>query len=154
MAAITSAAQAAIAAAAPGESKQNTLYNKIQSLTDLTHSSGDGPFWHAVQMVIGFYTEHPETSVLTEAQVSDKWFWLIWDLFQWRWGKEKLLSLFPWWEFTYNTGSHYAIVPAEYVCPAETMKIAETTLRQPTYHSMYCVPNNSHKVSHTTRVVR
>ena len=148
MAAITSAAQAAIAAAAPGESKENTLYNKIRSLADLTHSSGDGPFWHALQTVIGFYTQHPHTSGLTEAQVSDKWFWLPLDLFEWRWGKEKLLPLFPWWEFTHNTGSHYAIVSAEYACPAETIAIAETTLRQPTYHNMYSVPNNSHKVTY------
>ena len=141
MAAITSAAQAAIAAAAPGESKENTLYNKIRSLADLTHSSGDGPFWHAIQTVIGFYTQHPHTSGLTEAQVSDKWFWLPLDLFEWRWGKEKLLSLFPWWEFTHNTGSHYTIVPDEYVCPAERWKTCETTLRQPTYHTMYNVPD-------------
>ena len=146
MAAITSAAAAAIAAAFPGESKENTLHNKINALKTICDHTNKG-FLEAVDTVVYMYTIHPGTSSLTEEQVLDKMFLLPIDLLQWRW-KKQLEKLFPWWEFTHNTVGHYTIEPAEYICPKERWEICKTTLRQPTFHTMYNLPNNSDKITY------
>ena len=148
MAAITSAAQAAIAAAdpSPGESKENTLRNKTQALVQ--NMNGEiGAFWKAALWASSFYHNHPLTTTLTDDQVSDWKFWLPMDLFEWRWAK-KIRELFPWWQFTHNTDGHYIIVPAEYVPPKERWEQCEATLRQPTYHTMYNLPNDGKRITY------
>ena len=148
MAAITSAAQAAIAAAdtSPGESKENTLRNKTQALVQ-NMNGRTGAFWKAAFWASGFYHNHLLTTTLTNDQVSDWKFWLPMDLFEWRWAK-KIRELFPWWNFTHNTDGHYMIVPAEYVDPQERWEQCEATLRQPTYHTMYNLPNDENKITY------
>uniref|UniRef100_A0A6C0CR54 Uncharacterized protein n=1 Tax=viral metagenome TaxID=1070528 RepID=A0A6C0CR54_9ZZZZ len=148
MASITSAAQAVIAAAdaSPGESKENTLLNKARALVQNIDGQ-TGPFCKAAEDVVYFYNLHLLTIILTEHQVSDWKFWLPMDLFEWRWADE-IRELFPWWEFTYNTEGHYAIEPAEYVDPGERWKLCESTLRQPTFHTMYNLPNDEKKITY------
>ena len=148
MAAITSAAQAAIAAAdpSPGESKENTLRNKTQALVQNMNGQ-TGAFWKAALWASSYYHNHPLTTTLTDDQVSDWKFWLPMDLFEWRWAK-KIRELFPWWQFTHNTDGHYMIVPAEYVPPKERWEQCEVTLRQPTYHTMYNLPNDEKKITY------
>ena len=148
MAAITSSARAAIAAAdnSPGESKENTLRNKTQALVQ--NMNGEiGAFWKAALWASSYYHNHPLTTTLTDDQVSDWKFWLPMDLFEWRWAK-KIRELFPWWNFTHNTDGHYMILPAEYVPPKERWKQCEATLRQPTYHTMYNLPNDEKKITY------
>lgn len=146
MAAITSAAAAAIAAASPGESKHNNLLNKTQSIIQ-NMAACDGAFWEAALLAASFYHNHPLTTSLTEEEVHDWRFWLPMDLFEWRW-KSDIQELFPWWEFTHTAPGHYAIEPDEYICPKETWEICKTTLRQPTFHTMYNLPNNSDKITY------
>lgn len=146
MAAITSAAQAAIAAASPGESKENTLHNKINALKTICDHSNQG-FQEAVETVIYLYTIHPLTQSIAEEQVIDEMFLLPIDFLQWRW-KEELEKLFPWWVFNYNSDGHYSIVPAEYVPPKERWKQCEATLREPTFHTMYNLPNDNDKITY------
>ena len=69
------------------------------------------------------------------------------DLFEWRWAK-KIRELSPWWQFTHNTEGHYTISPAEYVDPEERWEQCEVTLRQPTYHTMYNLPNDSESITY------
>ena len=45
----------------------------------------------------------------------------------------------------HNTDGHYMIVPAEYVPPKERWEQCEATLRQPTYHTMYNLPNDGNE---------
>lgn len=146
MSAITSAAQAAISASSHGESKENSFRNKIQALVQNINGQ-TGPFWKAALRAASYYQNHPLTTTLTEQQVSDWKFWIIWDLFQWRWA-DKLRELFPWWNFTYNTDGHYTISPPEYVCPEEIWKQCENTLRQPTFNTMYSLPNDEKKITY------
>lgn len=124
-----------------GKSKENTLNNKIWSLIRYTDVS-DVDFWKAAQVVVAVYTVHPNTSMLTEMQIlalsEDKWFWIVIDLFEWRW-KKKIQDIFPWWEFTHNTGSHYMIEPEVYECPEETWKNSELLI-MPLHHIMYNIP--------------
>lgn len=148
MASITSAAQAAIAAAdtSPGESKENTLRNKTQALVQ-NMDGQTGPFWKAALYAVYFYNIHLQSSYLTEEEVDDTYFWLPLDLFEWRW-KKKIQELFPWWSFTHNTNGHYIIEPAEFVPPEETWMQCEATLRQPTFNTMYNLPDNSEKITY------
>ena len=146
MAAITSAAQAAIAAASPGESKENTFHNKINALKTICDHSNKG-FQEAVETVIYLYTIHPGTSSLTEEDGLDEMFWLPFDLLQWRW-KQELEKLFPWWVFNYNSDGHYSIVPAEYVPPKERWEQCEATLREATFHTMYNLPNDNDTITY------
>ena len=108
---------AAVAAAGggEGESKENTLHNKTQSLIQNMEGK-EGAFWEAALYATYFYHIHPLTTSLTEGDVTDWRFWLPMDLFEWRW-KREIQELFPWWEFTHNTDGHYGIEPAEYICP-------------------------------------
>ena len=148
MAAITSAAQAAIAAADPssGESKENTLRNKTQTLIQNMNGETEA-FWEAALLASSFYHNHLLTTTLTDDQVSDWKFWLPMDLFEWRWAK-KIRELSPWWQFTHNTEGHYTISPAEYVDPQERWEQCEATLRQPTHHTMYNLPNDSESITY------
>ena len=146
MAAITSAAQAAIAAASPGESKENTFHNKINALKTICDHSNKG-FQEAVETAIYLYTIHPGTSNLTEEQVLDEMVFLPFDLLEWRW-KQELEKLFPWWVFNYNSDGHYSIVPAEYVPPKERWEQCEATLREPTFHTMYNLPNDNETITY------
>ena len=109
--------------------------------------SKEGAFWEAAQYITYFYHIHPLTRILTEGDVTDWRFWLPMDLFEWRW-KSEIEELFPLWEFTHNTDGHYVIEPAEYICPEERWEICKTTLRQPTFHTMYNLPNNSDKITY------
>lgn len=142
------AAMAAIAAAVggEGESKENTLLNKTQTLIQNMEGK-EGAFWEAALYATYFYHIHPLTRNLTEREVTDWRFWLPMDLFEWRWKKE-IKELFPWWEFTHNTDGHYVMEPDEYICPEERWKVCETTLRQPTFHTMYNLPNNHKKITY------
>ena len=106
-----------------------------------------GAFWKAALWASSYYHNHPLTTTLTDDQVSDWKFWLPMDLFEWRWAK-KIRELFPWWQFTHNTDGHYMIVPAEYVDPEERWKLCESTLRQPTFHTMYNLPNDEEKITY------
>ena len=148
MAAISSAAQAAIAAANPssGESKENTLQNKINALKTICNHSNKG-FQEAIDTVTYLYTNHPGTSSLTEEHILDEMFWLAMDLFEWRWLRE-LLQLFPWWSVSCNTDGHYMIVPAVYVPPNERWEQCESTLREPTFHRMYNLPNDNKTITY------
>ena len=129
-----------------GESKDNTLSNKIRALRDILelspHAKHDEiAFFKAVEKVVNAYTQHPDTSTLKESQISSKmWFWLLMDLFEWRW-KSKIKDLFPWWQFIHNTLDHYTIEPKEYICPEERLKMVETSHNDPAYHTIYNVPD-------------
>ena len=148
MAAITSSAQAAIAAAdnSPGESKENTLRNKTQALVQNMNEETEA-FWKAALLASSFYHNHLLTTTLTDDQVSDWKFWLPMDLFEWRWAK-KIRELSPCWQFTHNTEGHYTISPAEYVDPEERWELCESTLRQPTFHTMYNLPNDEKRITY------
>lgn len=123
-----------------GESKENTLSNKIRALSDIQEQD-DSAFCKAVEKVVNAYTEHRDTTTLKESQISFKmWFWLVMDLFEWRW-KSKIKNLFPWWHFTHNTQDHYTIEPKEYICPEERLKMVETSYNDPVYHTIYNVPD-------------
>jgi len=142
----TAAMTAIDAATGEGESKENTLLNKTQTLIQNVEGK-EGAFWEAALYAANFYNSHPLTTSLTEGEVTDWRFWLPMDLFEWRW-KSEIEELFPWWEFTHNTDGHYTIVPAEYVCPEERWKNCETALRQATFHTMYNLPNNSKNITY------
>ena len=146
MASITSSAQAAIAAAYPGESNENTLRNKTQTLVQNMNGETEA-FWKAALLASSFYHNHLLTTTLTDDQVPDWKFWLPMDLFEWRWAK-KIRELSPGWQFTHNTEGHYTITPPEYVDPEERWGQCKATLRQPTYHTLYNLPNDSESITY------
>ena len=146
MATITSAAEAAIAAASPGESKENTLLNKTQALIQ-NMGGKEGAFREASLQVASFYHLHPLTISLTEGEVPDWRFWLPIDLFEWRWW-QKIQELFPWWEPTHNTAGHYTIVPDEFVPPQERRKTCEAILREPTFYTYFNLPYDPKKITY------
>ena len=117
-----------------GETK-STFKNKIIALNNSLSYESDEHLVKAIRIVVNAY------SVMNEdLENMDKWFLLILDLFEWRW-KEKIQKMFEWWELDYNGDGHYRIEPEEYICPKKRWEMAETSLRQPTYHSMYNVPD-------------
>ena len=129
-----------------GESKENTLLNKTQAL--IQNMNGQtGPFWEAALLAASFYHHHPLTTSLAKQQVSDPYFWLPIDFFQWRWA-DKIRELFPWWEFSHNTEGHYVIEPAEYVSPNERWEQCEATLRQPTFSTMHNLPKDEKRITY------
>lgn len=121
-----------------GESK-NTFSNKISALNNSLSLESDEDLVNAMKKVVSSYSNI--VSLTSEdLENMDEWFWLILDLFEWRW-KEKIQMIFPWWEFSYNGDGHYKIEPEEYICPKKRWNISEKCLRQPTYHTMYNVPD-------------